>query len=96
MTAAVKEIRALTRGVKVVETLCRLGACGLAELHRETGLPKSTLRRILFTLEQATFLRCSLGDGLYRANIQIPAFLSDADASPLIGRIVAAAKPVLA
>jgi IclR family transcriptional regulator, mhp operon transcriptional activator len=96
MTAAVKEIRALARGVKVMETLCRLGACGLAELHRETGLPKSTLRRILVTLEQATFLRCSLGDGLYRPNIQIPAFLSDADASPLIGRIVAAAKPVLA
>jgi IclR family mhp operon transcriptional activator len=96
MTAAVKEIRALTRGVKVVETLCRLGACGLAELHRETGLPKSTLRRILFTLEQATFLRCNLGDGLYRSNIEIPAFFSGADASPLIGRIVAAAKPVLA
>lgn len=96
MTAAVKEIRALARGVKVVEALCRLGACSLAELHRATGLPKSTLRRILFTFEQATFLRCSLGDGLYRANIQVPAFLSAADASPSIGRIAAAAKPVLA
>lgn len=96
MTTAVKEIRALARGVKVVETLCRLGACSLADLHRETGLPKSTLRRILSTFEQATFLRCSLGDGRYRANIQVPAFLSATDASPFIGRIVAAAKPVLA
>ena len=96
MATAVKEIRALVRGVKVVDTLCRRGACSLAELHRETGLPKSTLRRILFTLERATFLRCSLGDGLYRANIQVPAFPSPTDASPFIGRIVAVAKPVLA
>jgi IclR family mhp operon transcriptional activator len=93
---AVKEIRALTRGVKVVETLCRRGACSLADLHHETGLPKSTLRRILLTLEQATFLRCSLGDGLYRANIAVPACPSVTDISPFIGRIVAAAKPVLA
>ena len=96
MTVAVKEIRALVRGVKVVETLCRRGACSLADLHHETGLSKSTLRRILLTLEQATFLRCSLGDGLYRANIVVPAFPSAPDASPFIGRILAAAKPVLA
>ena len=96
MMPAVKEIRVLARGVKVLETLCRLGACSLAELHRETALPKSTLRRILFTFEQANFLHCSLGDGLYRANIQVPAFFSPADASPFIGRVVAAAKPVLA
>jgi IclR family transcriptional regulator, mhp operon transcriptional activator len=96
MTPAVKEIRVLARGVKVLETLCRLGACSLADLHRETALPKSTLRRILFTLERENFVRCSLGDGLYRANIQVPAFFSSADASPFIGRIVAAAQPVLA
>jgi IclR family mhp operon transcriptional activator len=96
MTPAVKEIRVLARGVKVLETLCRLGACSLAELHRETALPKSTLRRILFTFERANFLRCSLGDGHYRANIQVPAFFSPADASPFIGRIAASAKPVLA
>jgi IclR family transcriptional regulator, mhp operon transcriptional activator len=96
MTRAVKEIRVLARGVKVLETLCRLGACSLADLHRETALPKSTLRRILLTFERASFLRCSLGDGLYRANIQVPAFFSQAEASPFVGRIVAAAQPVLA
>lgn len=94
MTIAVKEIRALTRGVQVVQTLCRSGACSLADLHRETGLPKSTLRRILFTFEQANFLRCSLADGLYRANIQMPDHF-DVTANPLVGRIVAAAKPAL-
>jgi IclR family mhp operon transcriptional activator len=96
VTPAVKEIRVLARGVKVLETLCRLGACSLADLHRETALPKSTLRRILFTFEQSNFLRCSLADGLYRANIQVPAFFSPADTSPFIGRLVAAAQPVLA
>ena len=94
MPVAVKEIRALSRGVKVVETLCRLGACSLADLNRETGLPKSTLRRILLTFEQANFLRCSLADGLYRANINVPS-CADTAANPSIGRVVAAARPVL-
>ena len=49
MPVAVEEIRALSRGVKVVETLCRLGTCSLADLNRETGLPKWTLSRILLT-----------------------------------------------
>lgn len=94
MPAAVKEIRALSRGVKVMETLCRLGACSLADLNRQTGLPKSTLRRILLTFEQANFLRCSLADGLYRANISVPSY-ADAAGNPPVGRVVAAARPVL-
>jgi IclR family mhp operon transcriptional activator len=94
MSAAVKEIRALSRGVMVVETLCRRGACSLAELHHETGLPKSTLRRILATFKHANFLRCSLADGLYRANIHVPSYVETAT-NPSIGRIVAAATPVL-
>lgn len=94
MSLPVKEIRVLTRGVKVVETLCRLGACSLADLHRATGLPKSTLRRILVTFEQANFIRCSLADGLFRSNIHVPAYAETAT-SPFIGRIVAAATPVL-
>ena len=94
MSAVVKEIRALSRGVMVVETLCRRGACSLAELHHETGLPKSTLRRILTTFKHANFLRCSLADGLYRANIHVPSSI-DTATNPSIGRIVAAATPVL-
>jgi IclR family mhp operon transcriptional activator len=94
MPPAVKEIRALSRGVKVVETLCKFGACSLADLNRETGLPKSTLRRILLTFQQANFLRCSLADGLYRSNIHVPSY-ADTAANPSIGRVVAAALPVL-
>lgn len=89
MSAAVKEIRALNRGVKVVETLCRRGTCSLAELHHGTGLPKSTLRRILATFKHANFLRCSLADGFYRANIHVPSDV-DTATNPSIGRIVAA------
>jgi IclR family mhp operon transcriptional activator len=94
MSLAVKEIRALKRGIAVIETLCRLGACSLADLHRATNLPKSTLRRILATFEQGNFIRCSLADGLYRANVQIPSS-SEAAISPFVGRIARAAIPVL-
>ena len=90
----VKEIRALTRGVAVLNALCRAGACSLADLSRETCLPKSTLRRILTTFEQANFVRCSLADGLYRANVHAPAYQETAH-NPFIGQIVAAATPVL-
>jgi IclR family mhp operon transcriptional activator len=94
MSLAVKEIRALKRGVAVIETLCRLGACSLADLHRATDLPKSTLRRILATFEQANVIHCSLADGLYRSNVQIPS-ASEVSTSPFVGRIVRAAIPVL-
>ena len=67
MTTGVKEIRALRRAIDVIEALCRAECLSLAELTRETALAKSTLRRILFTLENGGLVRCSLADGLYRA-----------------------------
>jgi IclR family transcriptional regulator, mhp operon transcriptional activator len=89
-----KEIRALVRGAQVIETLCRVGAGSLADLHRATKLPKATLRRILITYQRMNFIRCSLGDGLYRPNIHIPAYTHTA-ANPFVGRVVSAAAPVM-
>lgn len=94
MSTAVKEIRSISRAVSVIDTLCRLNGCGLAELHRATGLPKSTLRRILKTFERSGFVRCSLADGLYRANISMPGYADTAN-NPFIGQVVAAATPIL-
>ena len=94
MTTGVKEIRALRRAMDVIEALCRAECLSLAELTRETALAKSTLRRILFTLENGGLVRCSLADGLYRANVQIPAYARTKE-NPRIARIAAAARPVL-
>ena len=94
MSTAVKEIRSISRAVSVIDTLCRLDGCGLADLHRATGLPKSTLRRILKTFECSGFVRCSLADGLYRANIGMPAY-ADTAGNPFISQVVAAATPIL-
>ncbi len=38
------------RGLAVLEQLARDGDCSLAELHKGTGIPKSSLRRLLGTL----------------------------------------------
>lgn len=67
-----KSNRSLERGILVLETLARHRAMSLADLHRETGLPKSTLRRLLATLIKGRFLRQSVTDKLYRATITLP------------------------
>ena len=89
-----KEIRAVARAIDVMDALCRAGACSLADLHRETSLSKSTLRRILLTLERGRFVRCSLADGRFRANVHVPT-LEAAEESPVIARVLDAARPVL-
>lgn len=48
--------------MRVLETL---GTATLHQLHEETGLHRTTLLRILLTLEQQGLVRRGLGDGLY-------------------------------
>jgi IclR family mhp operon transcriptional activator len=94
VTGEVKEIRAVARAALVIDALCRHDACSLADLHRATDLPKSTLRRILTTFERTGFVRCSLADRYYRANIGVPWCAASVD-NPFISQVVAAATPVL-
>lgn len=68
----IKQNRSLARGLTVLEVLARHRALSLAELCRETDLPKSTLRRLLATLIEQRFVRRSLADGLYRALVTLP------------------------
>jgi len=67
-----KENRSLDRGIEILETLAREGAMSLADLHRATGLPKSTIRRLLQTLIQRKIVRRSLADQLYRTLLVFP------------------------
>ncbi|MBU3036409.1 helix-turn-helix domain-containing protein [Tritonibacter mobilis] len=67
-----KENRSLDRGIEILETLAREGAMSLADLHRATGLPKSTIRRLLQTLIARKIVRRSLADQLYRTLVVFP------------------------
>jgi len=64
--------RSLDRGITLMEILARTGANTLAELHAQSGLPKSTIRRLLGTLQARRLVRRSLSDKKYRINITLP------------------------
>jgi IclR family mhp operon transcriptional activator len=68
------ENRSLDRGLAILQCLSVHGAGSLQALHAHTGLPKSTIRRLLGTLIRRRIVRRSLADGLYRANIALPLF----------------------
>ncbi len=65
-----KQIRALERGLAVLDSVTRAGPSSLQALAEETELPKATLLRILLTLEAAGYVRRGLGDRLWRANVR--------------------------
>ena len=61
----VKNIRALDRGLEVLEVLQDARAASLHELHATTGLAKATLTRIIVTLEARGLIWQRLADGAY-------------------------------
>jgi IclR family mhp operon transcriptional activator len=86
------ENRSLDRGISVLEALAKGGAMSLHQLHLSTGLPKSTLRRLLATLLARRIVRVGLGDKLYRSNVALPD-LRPADLTPKAARLVELAMP---
>ncbi|MBL1421569.1 MAG: helix-turn-helix domain-containing protein [Alphaproteobacteria bacterium] len=64
--------RSLDRGISILQALARVESSSLAELFRSTGLPKSTLRRLLATLQDRGLVRKSILDQRYRCNIMLP------------------------
>ena len=72
-----KQVRSLDRGLDLMEVLAREGAQTLAQLHAATGLPKSTIRRLLATLQARRIVRQTVSDGRYRINIAMPSVLGD-------------------
>ncbi|MDP6430364.1 MAG: helix-turn-helix domain-containing protein [Rhodospirillales bacterium] len=87
-----KYIRSLERGLEVLLALQERRQASLHELAQTTQLPKSTVKRILSTLERAGFLYRSIGDHQYRISVnvqRITRHLDDRD------KLLEAAKPVL-
>lgn len=87
-------VRALDRGLDVLELLGQRGPSSLHQLHLGTGLPKSSLRRLLATLVARRFIRVGLSDGMYRSNIATLRSVNTQD-NVRIGRLVEIARPHL-
>jgi len=67
----VKPIHALARGIGVLQALHTMQAGSLHDLHLATGLPKSTLTRILYTLHLQGLVWQRMADGAYLASHSI-------------------------
>ncbi|MCX7279841.1 MAG: helix-turn-helix domain-containing protein [Burkholderiales bacterium] len=64
----VKTIRALDRGLEVLDFLHKARSASLHDLHLATGLPKATLTRMVVTLEKRNLLWQRVEDGAYMAS----------------------------
>ena len=60
-----KRIRALDRGLSVVEHLSNAGLSTLADLRNATGLTNATLLRVLATLQDRGWVRRNIVEGQY-------------------------------
>jgi len=87
----VKPIQSLARGLGVLQALHRMQAASLHGLHLATGLPKSSLTRVLYTLHLQGLVWQRMADGAYlpshslqqRAQIDDTAWLVEL-ASPVL------------
>jgi IclR family mhp operon transcriptional activator len=80
------ENRSLDRGLTILHSLSMRGASSLQDLHADTELPKSTIRRILGTLVRRKIVRRSINDRLYRSNVSLP--VQSNSRSAVEGRLV--------
>ena len=91
-TGSVKSIRALERGLDVLQAL-QTGPAGLKALHEITGLPKATLLRILRTLAERNLIWRRMADGAYLPSSRAPARRPGPDDASALVEI---ASPVMA
>jgi IclR family mhp operon transcriptional activator len=64
----VKTIRALDRGLEVLECLHKARSASLHDLYLATGLPKATLTRVVVTLEKRGLIWQRIHDGAYMSS----------------------------
>ena len=90
----VKPIQSLARGLEVLAALQEMRAASLNDLHKVTGIPKSTLTRILYTLHGQQLVWQRLADGAFLPShsLQERIRMDDADwlgeiASPVLAQL---------
>src|SRR5688572_33081279 len=89
--AVASNIRALTRGLRVLRTIQSNRLASLRDLYAVTGIPKPTLLRILDTLQHEGLVSRRLADGRYR----ISSSGDSARKRDRFDRVAEAAAPVL-
>jgi IclR family mhp operon transcriptional activator len=75
LTYNTQTIRALDRGLIIIEHLSKTGRTSLARLRAQTGLSNATLLRILATLQERNWVRKSVVDAKYELSHTIGIFL---------------------
>jgi IclR family transcriptional regulator, mhp operon transcriptional activator len=90
----VKPIESLSRGLRVLQTLQDMRAASLHDLYQATGIPKSTLTRILYTAHGQGLVWQRMVDGAFLPShtLKRRAPLDDGDwlgeiASPVLERL---------
>jgi IclR family mhp operon transcriptional activator len=92
----VKSVRALERGLLVLETIKTLGSVNLAELHNRTSLPRATILRSLRTLQESGWITSRGNEAEYRPGPKLggataPSKVSIADLSaPVLQKLTKA------
>ena len=89
----VKSIRALARGIEVLQLLQTSGASTLHDLHRVSGVPKASLLRILKTLKEQGVIWQRMVDDAYVPSYALTELASRIDREH---ELVEVASPVLA
>ena len=87
------QTRSLHRGLDILDELAK-GPASLQKLHELTGLPKSTVRRLLATLVERRYIRRGISDAIYRTNIAIPTS-THGEMTFRYGRLVEVARPYM-
>lgn len=82
-----KTIRALERGLNIMQILQTKGSATLNEIYQVSRLPRPTILRILRTLEGAGWVRRGLDDGLYRNSFKIEGMVSSLDHTDKLAEI---------
>lgn len=90
--AARLQNRSLDRAITILEVLAHDAPCSLHQLHEQTTLPKSTIRRLLGTLKSRHFIRQGISDELYRINITLP-WAADREHAAMAAQLVEVARP---
>ena len=88
----VKSITALARGLQVLHCLQTSGGMTLADLHRQTLIPKATLLRILKTLMEAGTVWQRMLDGAWVPSFSLAELAGRIDGE---ARLVEVAQPIL-
>ena len=84
-----KTIRALERGLNIMQILQKKGPATLNDIFQASLLPRPTILRILRTLEGAGWVRRGLDDGLYRNSFKIERMIEGLDHNDRLAEITA-------